>query len=276
MHIEKLTLYPVKSMAGYDVPSAFCDENGLEGDRRFVVTRPDGKFITARQYPKLLTLQPRWVDGFDRLEIKGPAGTLHVSAHPGEDESAPVPVTVWNDTILSGDCGEDAANWISEFLGREARLKTLAENSSRQSDGNPFVPASYADAMPLLVLSDASVEDMNSRLDSPVTVRNFRPNIYVSGVSSPFDEDYWSSFRAEDVEITIVYGCSRCVMTTADPETGVFRKDKEPMKMLGSYRRGPDKQIYVGQNAAVSRAGVLRAGAEIILGPRRDTPVYSL
>lgn len=39
----------------------------------------------------------------------------------------------------------------------------------------------FADFAPVLVASEASLADLNSRLDRAVSIRNFRPNIVVSG-----------------------------------------------------------------------------------------------
>lgn len=273
MKLEKILIYPVKSMAGYEADSAYCDKDGLEGDRRFVVTKPGGQFLTAREYPKLLTLSPRWIDEGEALVIDGDRSSLTVRTTPSRLENS---VTVWDDTVTAGDCGDEVAVWLSDFLGREVRLKAIGDEGKRRSAKNPLAPDSFADAMPLLLLSDASVADINSRLKEPVSYRNFRPNLLISGVPTSFEEDLWSTVKVGDMSLEMVYACSRCIMTTADPSLGVFRKDKEPIKTLGTYRRGDDKQIYVGQNAIVQSAGVFKAGDLVTVSSRRERNIYHL
>lgn len=126
-------------------------------------------------------------------------------------------------------------------------------------------PANFADGAPVLVLSQASVDALNERLESPVSVANFRPNIVVDG-AGPHAEDDWQQIRIGDVVLHKIDLCARCVMTTIDPITGEKHPDMEPMKTLGQYRRRKDGQICFGTYMAPINAGVinLNDGVEVL------------
>lgn len=257
MHVDKIFIYPVKSMAGYAVEQATADENGFLGDRQFVVTNSKGKFLTARQLPKLLTLQPTWNDDYSTLKINGPVDEIFVD-YPTSSKAQDI--QVWKDSLYGVDCGDDVAMWLSHILGKEVRLMTAAVEAKRKSAQNQHVPNNYADSMPLMVMSQATIDEINRHIDLPVTWRNFRPNILVSGVSNAFAEDYWEKIKIGTSEMQMVHGCARCVMTTIDPHTGVLREDREPMLSLRNYRRFPDKQIYVGQHGKVTEPSLMKSG----------------
>ena len=265
--LERLTLYPVKSMGGMDVKTAYCDKNGLKGDRQFIIANTKGGCITAREKPQLLTLHPRWNDDFTAITIHGNGPVMTVSR---PDPAELHELAIWDDTADGVDCGDTIADWLTDFLGTPARLLSIAGPASRHQKCTSDTPQSYADLMPLLLLSSASVEMINTHLEKAVSARNFRPNILLAGVQEGFAEDFWQTLRVGNVVIDQVLGCSRCVMTTADPDTGVFDKHKEPMKTLGRIRRGRDKRIYVGQNGAVRHPGTLHIGDTVTVAATRD------
>ncbi|MCP6467863.1 MOSC domain-containing protein, partial [Klebsiella pneumoniae] len=92
----------------------------------------------------------------------------------------------------------------------------------------------YSDASPFLILSEASLADLNSRMETKVKASNFRPNIVISGCGV-YEEDSWSALLIGDVELKRVMSCSRCILTTVDPDTGIMNR-KEPLDTLRSYR----------------------------------------
>jgi uncharacterized protein YcbX len=272
LKVTKVIIYPVKSMAGYEVPRARCTQNGLEGDRSFVVTRPDGRFLTARQFPKLLTLRPVWNADNTAITIEGPKDTITVEV---PDAAAAAKVQIWNDTAKGLDCGDTIADWLSGILNKDVRLMSIASDGTRVSESNAHAPNSFADAMPLLILSQESLDLINQHLEESVTWENFRPNLLVSGLKQPFEEDYWHSIITDGTELQMAHGCTRCVMTTINQATGEFRKNREPMRLLKTIRRAEDKQIYVGQNAFVLAPGILHAGASVTVTETRENNILA-
>jgi uncharacterized protein YcbX len=108
-----------------------------------------------------------------------------------------------------------------------------------------------------LLISQASLDDLNSRLETPVPMNRFRPNLVVQGCEA-FAEDNWQRVRIGSVEFAVAKPCSRCVMPSIDQATAA--KDSEVLQVLAGYRRGDDRQVYFGQNLVYSGTGKLSVG----------------
>ena len=135
----------------------------------------------------------------------------------------------------------------------------------RDMDRLPAV--SFADGYPYLLIGQASLDHLNQRLEQPINILRFRPNIVVTGIV-PHDEDAWFQFRIGDVSFHGVKPCARCVLTTIDPKTG--QKGKEPLRTLSTYRQWNHKILF-GQNVLpdLATAGVLRVGQSVMVVNRR-------
>jgi uncharacterized protein YcbX len=115
---------------------------------------------------------------------------------------------------------------------------------------------SFADGYPFLVISEASLSDLNSRLETPLVMERFRPNIVVSGVPA-YAEDTFRHVRFGEVGFRAVKRCDRCSVTTIDPETGA--RGKEPLRTLATYRR-EDGKVWFGMNLIHDAEGTLSVG----------------
>jgi len=155
---------------------------------------------------------------------------------------------VWDDTVNVIHAGAEADRWFSEILGFECRLVHMPDDSLRPVN-KKYSPTSdivsLADGFPLLVISQASLDDLNARLAHPVPMNRFRPNLVVGG-SGAFDEDTWKKIRVGDLTLRIVKPCSRCITTTVDQATGI--QGKEPLATLSKYRN-VNGNVHFGQNA---------------------------
>ena len=268
--VSALFQYPVKSCAPVPVPEAMVEPAGLVGDRRFIIVDEAGRFITGREYP-VLTQVRCTLDGGE-LSLRAPGcETLNVGLSAMPDEYAPI--TVWRDTVDAQRCGAEADAWLSELLGGEFRLVHMGVRSWRGTKLFPRHPVSFADAYPLLAFSEASVAMLNGRLPTPVSVRNFRPNLVISG-SQPFEEDSWARIRVGEVEFDLVKGCDRCVFTTIDPGSGRKDPEGEPLRTLARFRRGEDGQVYLGQNLVPRNEGVIRVGDPVEVIEERRAVVF--
>jgi uncharacterized protein YcbX len=119
---------------------------------------------------------------------------------------------------------------------------------------------SFADGMPYLIIGQSSLDELNSRLESPVPMNRFRPNLVFSG-GEPFLEDQLRKIQIGSVPFQIVKPCARCVLTTVDQDTG--EKGKEPLKTLATYRTVNNKVMF-GQNVVALGGGSVRIGDELI------------
>jgi hypothetical protein len=185
----------------------------------------------------------------------------------------PVRVTVWRDECEAIDEGDGAARWFTDHLGVGVRLVRLANDDARPlgtTAAQPGDRVSFADAYPFLLLSLGSLRHLNSRLNLPVPMDRFRPNIVVDGCK-PHAEDGWASIRIGEVDFDVTKPCARCVVTTTDQETG--ERGREPLQTLASYRT-EDGRVLFGQNLVQRGTGTVRVGddVEILALHRHTTP----
>lgn len=250
--ITALNIYPVKSCAGTAVPRARLTATGFEHDRQWMIVRPDGRFVTQREMPRLALIRP---------EVG--TGTLHLSA-PGlerltlnsEDNGVRTRVVVWRDECDAIDAGEQAAQWLEQFLGATLRLVRFDPGRKRASDtawtGTIEALNQFSDGFPWLLISEASLDALNARLERPLPMNRFRPNIVVAGIA-PFEEDALQSLSNERVMLRPVKPCTRCAITTTSQERGE-RDGNEPLRTLRTFRFDARlRGVTFGQNVVLAQ-----------------------
>ncbi len=265
--ISGLFLYPVKSLRGFAVPSIDLDSLGFVGDRRFMVVDAAGRFLTQRTLPRMASIEASLAPGLLTLSVDG-SGPISVSTAP--DPRAPLrAVSVWkSEGLQAEDCGDAVAGWLSDFLKTPCRLVRIGEKFLRpmlKATARPGDAVAFADAFPLLVISEASLADLNDRIQEnggePVPMNRFRPSIVVSGCEA-FAEDTWRRIRVGAVTLRAGGPCARCVVTTTDQVTGE-RLGPEPLRTLAAYRRAAadPTDVNFGQNFIhETKHGTLRVG----------------
>ncbi len=270
--LEQIWIYPVKSCAGIRLRTVELLDTGLEWDRTWMVVDADGEFVSQRELPRMALVQPRLRLG--RLELRAPGMlSLHVALDAAE---APCRVRVWDDTVDAFDMGDAAAQWFTDFLGDDLppgmgplRLVRFDPDERRLSSyrwtGGIEAPNTFSDGYPLLVVSQASLDDLNERLaargEPPVGIERLRANLVIGGVY-PHDEDRMEriDFSADGVPVgaplatlQLVKPCARCSIPDVDPATGV--PDGRLSPVLRTYRQ--DRRLMgavtFGMNAIVRR-----------------------
>lgn len=271
MRISELWLYPVKGATGIAVREWALDEIGLRHDRRWMVITPDGRFVTQREWPGLGGIRQA-IEGETLVLESARAGTVRVPLDGAEGPAREV--VVWGDRVRALDEGEEPAAFVSEHLGVHARLVHMPQHAHRQVDlayAAPGDRVSFADAFPLLLISQASLDELNRRLPEPLSMRRFRPNLVIDGAPGAHAEDGWRRIRVGTVECDVVKPCARCVVTTLDPDTGIA--GPEPLRTLATYRKDGSKVLF-GQNAIHRGVGMLRVGDAVeVLSHRPGTPI---
>lgn len=256
--VSEIWIYPVKSLGGIPLSSAMVRQKGIALDRRWMLVDADNIFMTQRMLPAMALFKLAQDD--KGLIIRHGNDVVHLPESPaGEDTSA----TIWDDTVTVKEVDPGLSAWFSAKLNKECRLVAFPEDHPRQVDtgyaiGDDHV--SLADAYPLLIIGQASLDDLNTRLDRPVPMNRFRPNIVFSG-GDPYEEDNWSSFHVGNLRFAAVKRCARCVLTTVDQETAV--KSHEPLATLSRYRKVNNK-VYFGQNLIPMEYGEIRVGDPIL------------
>jgi uncharacterized protein len=263
--IAALAIYPVKSCRGISLERALITATGFEHDREWMVVRPDGRFLTQREEPRLALVETALVA--DSLQLRAPqAGVLTV---PQAMTGPEVEVTCWRDRCAAFDAGDEAAAWLTEHLRQPARLVRFDARRKRPSDTHwtQGVEAfsQFADGYAWLITSQASLDDLNSRLPAPLPMNRFRPNIVLEGLPA-FGEDDVYELAADGVRLRVVKPCTRCVITTTNQLTAE-REGNEPLRALREYRfsRMPQGVLF-GQNAILIEG----AGRSLQAGERLE------
>ena len=256
--VSALSIYPVKSCRGISLSSAQLERFGLKHDRRWMVVDEKSVMLTQRKITKMCLIQP---------ELNSRGLTLKTASMDALDVEMPltnnkVSVKVWDDHCQAFDAGDEAANWLSQVLSTNCRLVYFPDDEFRQVDLNYAKEGdkiAFSDGFPLLLISQASLEDLNQRLVAPVSMNRFRPNIVVTGCE-PFAEDTWKEIRLADTTFRIVKPCSRCVIPAINIETA--EREEEPLKTLVSYRKR-DKKIFFGQNVIANTTAKIDVGMAV-------------
>lgn len=262
-HVTRIYIYPVKSAAGIEVAEAELDAFGLRLDRRWMVVDDAGRFLTQRQLPRMALIRVALEGGALRLTFPdAPILEVPVRAEEGAGAGVRRRVVVWGDAVEAVDTGETAARWLSAALGRPARLVHLPDDAVRPVDpryARPGDRVAFADAFPVLLISEDSLEELNRRLAEPVPMNRFRPNLVVRA-GEPHAEDGWRRIRIGEVEFDVVKPCARCAITLTDQATA--ERGKEPLRTLATYRTRNGKVLF-GQNLIHRGRGAVRVGMAV-------------
>lgn len=278
MKIAKLWIYPIKSMGGISVRSAAFDERGFVNDRRWMLVDESGQFLSQRSLPKMAAFRLRIIKS--GISVTAPDGTKTVV--PFEpDTRGSVTVAVWGSRCRGNLYSEGVNAFFSDALGLKCRLVKISDKVKRKVSWKYAVHkgdhVGFADGYPFLLAGASSLKDLNSRLEAPVPMERFRPNIVVSGVG-PFAEDSWKRIKIGRNEMHVVKPCGRCVMTTVDQGSGE-PSGAEPLKTLAQFRtsvRGGKRKILFGQNLISEKSkGTVSVGDGLKVIEERRPPRFS-
>jgi uncharacterized protein YcbX len=264
--VSAIHIYPIKACGGLALDRAEVTRTGFRFDRRWMFVDDTGMFVAQRDSRRLGV--PIKSVCLIRTAIDDRTLTITAPSMPPlvvplqESPGARMPVTVWDDTCPAIDQGAQAEAWASEFLSRERpgryRLVRLPDEQRRRSKVG-IGEVAFGDAYPFLVISENSLADLNRRLDQPLPMNRFRPNIVLAG-SRPYQEDELDHFRVGDVEFAGATLCIRCPTTTTNQDTA--ERGKEPLRTLATYRKQPDGVVF-GRNFNHSGSGSVKVGDAI-------------
>ena len=257
IELSAITIYPVKSCPGINLDEWSLSSMGLRDDRRFMIVDPAGQMVTQRTHPQLHAVQVQRDAQDDAYVLTAQHSQQQIILRG--DPSVPRQVQCWSDDCMAWDCGDEAAAFCSDMVGQDLRVVELDPDNQRAVESLPGIsPAitSFTDGFPLLLISEASLADLNQRLDVPVPMHRFRPNLVVRGCEA-FAEDSWQEIRIGGLRFEVVKSCKRCVFTCVDQHSG--QRGAEPLKTLATYRKR-DKGIHFGQNLIHRDIGKLRLG----------------
>ncbi len=267
--ISRLFVYPIKSCAGVELKESLLIETGLEFDRAWMVVDESGEFLSQRELPRMALIAPQ-LKQFEMV-LRAPGMlALHIALDAVEK---PCKARVWDDECAAFDMGDTAAQWFTDFLMQERpagmqamklRLVRFDPEHKRVSNkkwtkGQQALNQ-FSDGYPVLVLSEASLDELNERLAAAgqerVGIERFRPNIVLSGPQA-HDEDRTDELHISggeaDFALALVKPCPRCPIPNVNPQTA--QSSPEVGNMLQTYRQDArvDGAITFGMNAIVVR-----------------------
>jgi len=262
---------------GISLSHADIDELGLAFDRRFVISDNSGQFITARTEPTLCLVTTSLTEQGIKLSAPNmPTFTLTYKYFSNQYQN----VTVWGDEVAGQLCSTGASSWFSDYLQRPCQLLYFGQASTREKKVNTdnARKLAFADGYPLLLISQASLDDLNQRLsannEKAVSMAQFRPNIVIDNCL-PFAEDGWQYIRIGDVEFKVSKPCERCILTTVNPENGVKDAQQQPLSTLKTYRQTSNGEVLFGQNLIPLSSGSIKQGDKLIISKSQRPPTFN-
>lgn len=265
MQVKSLFVYPIKSAQAVGVSTLQFDALGALYDRRWMIVRPNGMFLTQREYPALAKI------------IAVPVATGLMMTVPGQrpivvgepDLGKVLSCKIWLDEVQCLECSVEAAELLSQYLQTEVRL-VYADTKQYERKMHPVAgrvndALSLVDSAPLMLVSDSTTDLLAKHLGQPVSISRFRPNIVIAD-ARPHVEDQWQRIQIGAAEVIITKPCTRCAIPAIDPESLEITPGFH--SALAEYRR-IDGQIVFGQNALVTnQQAVIQVGDSVkVLAP---------
>ena len=260
LRVSGLFIYPVKSLGGISLQSATVMKKGLQHDRRWMLMDENNIFLTQRIHTKMALFKMGF--GENGFVVTHDGHQLNI---PHTFEGDPVRAKIWDDEVTVQEVSPTHSEWFSKQLGINCKLVAFPENNDRLIDEKYRIDddhVSLADAYPMLLIGQSSLDELNQRLKSPVLMNRFRPSIVISG-GDAFEEDTFRDLSIGDIKCVGVKLCARCVLITVDQATGT-KTGGEPLATLSQYRR-KDNKVYFGKNIIPITTGKISVGDEVTI-----------
>ncbi|MGL9721195.1 YcbX family protein [Symbiopectobacterium sp.] len=269
--VSQLYVHPVKSLRGLQLSHALATPSGLAYDRSFMVTEPDGTFITARQFPEMVLFTPALLP--DGLFLTAPDGAQALVCY-ADFAHTPQPTEVWGTHFSACIAPDNINQWLSGYFKRPVQLRWVGDMPSRRVKRFPDIPLGFADGYPYLLVNEASFQALRQRCSAGIKLIQFRPNIVVTGADA-FAEDSWQTLRIGEVTFDVVKPCSRCVLTTVSTERGRKHPSGEPLATLQAFRTAENGDVDFGQNMVARQSGIIRVGDSVEVLATKPPRLYS-
>jgi len=263
MKIKSLHIYPIKSLGGISIQKAYAQFEGFKNDRRYMLLDENDSMISQRAVPRLASFKMEQVDEiFISICYNNQCVGLNLESEGGEEIST----EVWGRKMPAKEADKNLSEWFSDMLGLKCRLVKLNEDGTNIKRYAPYeggertkeTTISFADGYPFLVAGTGSLDFLNSKLESPIPMNRFRPNIVIE-TKNDAEEDKWTDYELGEAKFRNIKPCMRCSMTTIDQDIGEV-SGKEPLKTLSTYRRNriDNQGVNFGVNAVLLNEGWLK------------------
>lgn len=238
MNISEMYVYPIKSMGAIALKSAVVTETGFAFDRYWMLVDSNGDCLTQREFPEMALFRVAFIDGGIQVTFQGKSIVISNTSYP----STILECHIWEDTVLATKEPSEVSKWFSHHLGHEVFLVRMAPDSVRFVKRHAPSKVHFPDSSPYLILGEESLRLLNGRLNTPLGMDRFRPNIVFAG-GTAHEEDQWQQFAIGKSHFESTKLCARCTVTTIDQRTG--KRGEEPLLQLSKYRLF-DRKIMFG------------------------------
>ncbi len=269
--VRELWTYPVKGCQGVATESLEISKMGIAGDREFVIWEEE-KLVDQKDTPRVASIAAglRREEGVLRLEHAEFGCYDHVIREEGDHRAAGWVL----DKFETIDQGDTVADWLSTIIGRPVRLVSPSAPWKinfpipQMERVHDTAKERFFAASPVSLANQASLDDLNEKLETPVGMDRFRMNVTVEGMDA-YQEDHLDALSNDQVELLQVTPAERCVIITTDQKTGE-RPKNNLMKVLGETRRKPKEDrfgsgLIFGNYMTVGREGTLRVGDKLVV-----------
>jgi len=188
MQLSEIYIYPIKGLGGIQLTTTKLTLRGLENDRRFMLVDAEGIFMTQRTIRQMALLKTA-IKG-DRLIIwhkDQPSNSLSIPTKPTYFTKT-IEVDVWGISSIAQVMPAAINQWFQGQLKTDCQLVYMpdtAERRMKEKYNTARDLVSFADGAPILIAGQAGLDDLNNRLDAPVSMNRFRPNLVFTGGTPP-------------------------------------------------------------------------------------------
>lgn len=259
--LKHILIYPIKSLGGIALEEAWVEKRGLQYDRRWMIVDEKGLFLSQRTLPKMALLQVALQPNHIIISVKADS-SKSVIVPIKQTTGNNIRVTIWDDQCIASIVSKEANDFLSDFFDQKVTLVFMGEDSLRPVEDHRqsgFNMVSFADAFPVLLVGQSSINELNSRLKEPVSIDRFRPNLVFEG-GDPYIEDQFENFSIGEVAFKGIKPCSRCQVININQQNGV--KALEPLTTLAKYRKTGNKVMF-GENVIQLNLGKIKVGDTI-------------
>lgn len=283
--INRLAIYPVKSLGGIEIPYARLTRTGLVyeevHDHQYMIIKdkpmPEThlyNMMTQREFSQMARFTTRIDSGMIILvwdeteeyaieEFRNSGLEFHAKLH--------------DDVVYGVDQGEEIAKWLSDHIGKGVRLiksegsfKRLAQQTYIENDNT----IRYQDGYPIHLFTQASLDELAERAKQEFSWKRFRPQIVLDQLPAQYEHQIVEG-EINGVKFLNAKPCGRCPITKVDPETAK-REKEQPLATLDTYMYwinpdGEGKTIF-GQNTLVYGECDIRVGDPVNVLSIREQP----
>ncbi len=221
-------------------------------DRRWMLIDGKGEFMSQRKHA-VLTQFAAIADGDLVVEHITSQKNIGITL---SEFTIKTEVKVWGQACTGHTSTNGINEWFSGLINQPVKLIYMTDDDIRpiKSTRNDIV--SFADGYPVLLTSEASLSELNGRLDRPVSMTRFRSNIVIDG-ELPYEEDGWHELKIGTIKFKVAKVCARCQVINIDQESGL--SSQEPLRTLATYRN-VNKGVNFGVNMIPLNTGIIHEG----------------